>query len=126
MPGQQLVNQALTARVCPHAHAKLRYCSAKAGQCDTGVHLAWSTSLSGPWEYQYNVLNFSCTNPDAPVFNSNGSLLMAYKTWGKQGKIIGTVVAPSWRAWPYTQAAFIGAAPHLEDPSNLWRDERGV
>lgn len=110
------------------------YCSATGKQCKTGVSLAYSRSLSGPWTIQYDVINFSCTNPGAPVFFQNGSLLMAYKTWSKGGKCISLVQANNWSSWPYKQAPVAGQDPsnskcigvgrNLEDPSNLWRDQR--
>lgn len=106
------------------------YCSTSGKQCATGVSLAYSSSLHGPWKLQYDVIKFSCTNPGAPVFSSNGSLLMAYKTWGKMGKCLSLVQASSWRDWPYSQADVFGSDPsdpkclgvgrNLEDPSNLW------
>jgi hypothetical protein len=110
------------------------YWGKTAGQCPTGVSLAYSPSLAGPWSVEYDVLNFSCTNPGAPVFTADGSLLMAYKAWADGGKGIGVVTAPSWRAWPYhtfpvgnhTPDSFIGVAAKLEDPSNLWIDRRGA
>jgi hypothetical protein len=64
------------------------------------------------------------------VFTANGSLLMAYKTWGKAGKCISLVEASSWRDWPYSQVHVadsfssdpncVGVGRNLEDPSNLW------
>lgn len=106
------------------------YCSASGKQCGTGVSLAYSSSLNGPWRIQYDVIKFSCTNPGAPVFTANGSLLMAYKTWGKAGKCISLVEASSWRDWPYSQVHVadsfssdpncVGVGRNLEDPSNLW------
>ena len=70
--------------------------------CGTGISLAYSTSLYGPWHYQYDVVTFGSTNPGAPIFNrSDGSMVMAYKTWGKGGRCVGLVAAKSWDAWPY-------------------------
>lgn len=108
------------------------YCSASGKQCATGMSLAYSRSLSGPWTYKYGVVNFGCTNPGAPVFGEDGSILMAYKTWTKGGRCIGVVTAPSWRDWPYdtfplgSVDSCIAVEPHVEDPSNLWRDARGT
>ena len=104
------------------------YCSSTGKQCATGISLAYSRNLSGPWVIKYDVVSFSATNPGAPIFQKDGSLLMAYKTWGSGGKCIGMLTAPSWKSWPYTRApgpACIGVGRNLEDPSNLWRDTRG-
>eukprot|EP01047_Picozoa_sp_COSAG01_P004668 COSAG01_NODE_155_length_23814_cov_12.061343_3_plen_539_part_00 len=106
------------------------YCTATGKQCATGVSLAYSRYLTGPWTIKYDVVSVSATNPGAPIFHSDGSLLMAYKTWAKGGKCIGILVASSWKAWPYQRAPgtaqCIGVGRNLEDPSNLWRDARGA
>ena len=108
------------------------YCSASGRQCETGISLAYSRNLSGPWTLQYNVAQFSCTNPGAPVFSPNGSLVMGYKTWTKHGRCIGVVAARSWRDWPYNTFPLgsvdscIAVEFEVEDPSNLWRDRRGT
>eukprot|EP00041_Stephanoeca_diplocostata_P017854 m.367915 g.367915 ORF g.367915 m.367915 type:complete len:802 (-) comp20839_c0_seq2:64-2469(-) len=109
------------------------YCNASQYDCDTGISLAHATSLSGPWSVIYDVVNFSSTNPGAPVFAPNGSLIMAYKTWTKDGRCIGIVAADSWKNFPYrsfpisphTVDSCVGSAVDIEDPSNLWRDLRG-
>eukprot|EP00040_Diaphanoeca_grandis_P035514 m.223548 g.223548 ORF g.223548 m.223548 type:complete len:486 (-) comp33405_c1_seq1:185-1642(-) len=101
--------------------------------CATGISLAHSPSLSGPWTIVYDVVTFSATNPGAPVFTDTGAFVMAYKTWVPQGKCIGIVSAESWKDFPYhifpiaphTANACVGVALHLEDPSNLWKDTRG-
>eukprot|EP00936_MAST-01D_sp_MAST-1D-sp1_P001429 g1429.t1 len=112
------------------------YCSASGQQCATGISLAHAPSLSGPWTLEYDVVKgVSCTNPGAPVFDgfaADGSLLMAYKTWTKAGRCIGLVSASAWDAFPYDTfplgggGVCLGAAPDLEDPSNLWMDARGT
>jgi hypothetical protein len=113
------------------------YCSTTGKQCATGVSLAYSRNLSGPWTIKYDVVSASATNPGAPIFHSDGSLLMAYKTWTKGGgtsmhadiKCIGMLSARSWKSWPYQRAPgpqCIGVGRNLEDPSNLWRDSRGA
>jgi hypothetical protein len=112
------------------------YCSTTGKQCATGVSLAYSRDLSGPWAIKYDVVSFGATNPGGPIFHSDGSLLMAYKTWTKGGaamhvdvKCIGMLSARSWKSWPYQRAPgpqCIGVGRNLEDPSNLWRDPRGA
>ena len=111
------------------------YCKRTGGQCGTGISVAASaTGPAGPWNITYGIVKFSATNPGAPIFAKDGSLIMAYKTWAKAGRCIGIVSAPRWDAFPYdgfpvaphTAASCIGAAQQLEDPSNLWRNRRGV
>ena len=99
--------------------------------CGTGISLAYSRSLNGPWTIKYDVVAFSATNPGSPVFNPDGSLVMAYKTWSKGGRCVGIVASKAWNTWPYAEFPLggagecVGVAPVLEDPSNLWRDSRG-
>eukprot|EP00729_Bicosta_minor_P004237 gene4237-20491_t len=99
--------------------------------CNTGISLAYSKSLDGPWTIKYDVVTFSSTNPGSPIFKADGSMAMAYKTWGSGGRCVGIVTAAAWDDWPYNQfplgaaSKCVGAAKTLEDPSNLWRDARG-
>lgn len=107
------------------------YCSSSGEQCGTGISLAYSSSLAGPWTVKYGVIGFRATNPGAPVFGPGGAMVMGYKTWAKGGRCIGVVSAPSWRAWPYDtfptggMDACVVLATDAEDPSNLWRSPRG-
>ena len=128
-------------------------------QCNPGISLAYSRSLNGPWQLVYDVLKFWATNPGAPVFKPDGSMLFAYKTAAKLPdpvtnrtailRCIGLLTAKNWSSFPYgatrnpngtfpiAPADFpiapghhldscVGAAAHIEDPSNLWRDKRGT
>lgn len=110
------------------------YCKDTPGQCmgSLGISLAHSKSLRGPWTIKYDVVTFGSTNPGAPIFFPNGSMIMAYKTWTREGRCIGLLTAPRWDAFPYvtfpdssTPQHCAGVAAHLEDPSNLWQDKRG-
>eukprot|EP00039_Didymoeca_costata_P005885 m.85556 g.85556 ORF g.85556 m.85556 type:complete len:413 (+) comp13017_c0_seq3:146-1384(+) len=106
------------------------YCDSSTANCNTGISLAYSKSLHGPWTIHYDVVNFSCTNPGAPVFAPNGTILLAYKTWIKQGRCVGVVSADNWSSFPYDHFptggldSCLGTAPEIEDPSNMWFDER--
>lgn len=44
-----------------------------------------------PWTIKYDVVTFSSTNPGSPIFKADGSMAMAYKTWGSGGRCVGIV-----------------------------------
>jgi hypothetical protein len=123
-----------------------RYCT-KEAHCDaeTGLHLAHSKSLNGPWTVQLNIADKSIagtTNPGV-IFLPSGETLLTFKgsaAWPAKTALcpkgscrsIGVVFAPTWNAWPYKRFLSSGASVHggryygggavLEDPSNGYVD----
>ena len=72
----------LPARDCTSANQSdwgpTTYCTAPAN-CATGLHLAYSNSLDGPWSVEFNVASGSGTNPGGMILNS-GRVLFFYKS----------------------------------------------
>ena len=109
-----------------------------------GIHLAHSRSLDGPWAVVLDVpLPAADTTNPGPTILPNGTILMAFKAGGRYDfkselcpagtcSSLGIVAAPSWRAWPYRNQAFLDGASSdhkffggggcLEDPSNGYVD----
>jgi hypothetical protein len=109
-----------------------------------GISLAYSTDLTS-WKYQYNVISVPASNPGGPVFLKSG-MLMPFQTWPPgapctKPSCITYVTAESWRDWPYNtyplgepgksrrnciEQQNVSNPGSVEDPSNIWRDERGT
>ena len=127
----------------------MRYC-AKPADCGTGLHLAHSRSLDGPWTVQLDVVDHSIsgtTNP-GPLILPSGEMLLSYKGGGmfpeatqlcpeKHCRSIGVVFADRWNDWPYRRllstgpsvasgqrpaGQYYGGGFELEDPSNGYVD----
>jgi hypothetical protein len=120
------------------------YCAHPAN-CGTGLHLAHSQSLDGPWEVELNIVDKSIagsTNPGGMVLPGGGVLLF-YKGSGRYNfssevcpgkacRSIGVVSSPAWNAFPYKRfidtgdsldgGKMIGGGNVLEDPSNGYID----
>ena len=123
-----------------------RYCT-RAERCDdlTGLHLAHSKSINGPWTVQLNIVDKSiagATNPGV-IFLADGTTVLTFKggaTWPAETALcpkascrsIGVVFAPKWNAWPYKKflstgasnggGRYYGGGEVLEDPSNGYAD----
>lgn len=111
------------------------YCT-KDGHCDdaTGLHLAHSASLDGPWTVQLNIADRSiagATNPGV-IFLPSGETLLTYKggaAWpaktalcgGASCRSLGVVSAPRWNAWPYKRFLASGASVDPKNPSENGR-----
>jgi hypothetical protein len=120
------------------------YCAHPAN-CGTGLHLAHSQSLDGPWEVELNIVDESIagsTNPGGMVL-PGGRVLLFYKGSAhynfssevcprKACRSIGVVSSPAWNAFPYKRfidtgdsldgGKMIGGGSVLEDPSNGYID----
>ena len=120
-------------------------CKSGKGHVSMGISLAYSKSLDGPWTYKEDVITVPATNPGGPLFFTNGSLMLPFQTWPPGApctspSCITIVAAPHWKSWPYNTFPLgePGAAGHcierqnpkhggsVEDPSNIWRDQRGT
>ena len=115
-----------------------RYCTK---HCETGLHLAHSKSLNGPWTVVLDIAKAGGTNPGVLVHQS-GEVLLFYKGGGKfpfkselcpggSCRAIGLVTAPAWDAFPYSgflttgasvDGKYFGGGTTLEDPSNGYVD----
>lgn len=120
----------------------------KPGNCATylNVSLAYSTSLSGPWEYVKNVLGWPASNPGGPLFLPNGTMMLPFQSWPpgtpcSKPSCITFATARHWREWPYNtfplgepgsvrsaciEQQNVSRSASVEDPSNIWRDVRGT
>ena len=120
-------------------------CKSGKGHVSMGISLAYSKSLDGPWTYEEDVITVPASNPGGPVFFANGSLMLPFQTWPPAApcttpSCITVVTSPHWKNWPYSTFPLgePGTAGHcierqdparggaVEDPSNIWRDQRGT
>jgi hypothetical protein len=87
----------------------VRYCTE---QCETGLHLAHSKSLDGPWTVVLGITKAGGTNPGVLILKS-GKVILFYKgsatfpfnsTLCPAGRCrsIGLVTAPAWDSFPYS------------------------
>ena len=117
-----------------------KYCTK---DCETGLHLAHSKSLNGPWTVVLNIAKAIGTNPGVVVLNS-GKVILFYKGAARfpfksqlcptgSCRSIGLVTAPSWDSFPYSDflstgssddRRYFGGGTILEDPSNAYVDSR--
>ena len=116
------------------------YCAAPAN-CATGLHLAHSASLGGPWTVRLDIVEGEkgATNPGAAIL-ADGTVLFFYKSSATVPKsevcpaghcrAIHIARSPQWNALPYKPltngsnfgSGLVGAGSVLEDPSNGWVD----
>ena len=118
-----------------------RYCTK---QCETGLHLAHSKSLDGPWTVALDITKAGGTNPGVVILKS-GKVILFYKGGASfpfksalcptgKCRAIGLVTAPAWDSFPYSDflatgassdgGKFFGGGAILEDPSNAYVDSR--
>ena len=135
---------------CPYDNSKDQSCAKTNISCGVhGIGAYWTTtvyssmSLNGPWEPHVDLLGnltlgwFSGSQNVAPMFNSNGSIVLMFKGTNKDDELqqgqatpCNIATAPQWRG-PYTILKYNIFGQYVKDDivtedCFLWRQPAGT